>query len=130
MRSLAELLAEDDLTASVDLPSLDGLDVIVQPHCHQYSVSGFENDAALLRGLGASIDVVAGCCGLAGSFGMERGHYDVSVAVAETNLLPALRSAAPGAIMLADGFSCRLQAADLAGVTAIHLAELLAGLEE
>ena len=59
---------------------------------------------------------LAGCCGLAGNFGMERGHYEVSVAVAETALLPALRAAPPGAVYLADGFSCRTQAAQLAGV--------------
>ena len=68
---------------------------------------------------------VAGCCGLAGNFGMEQGHYDVSVAVAETHLLPAVR-ANEGAVVLADGLSCRHQLADLAGVPAMHLAELLA----
>ena len=67
----------------------------------------------------------AGCCGLAGNFGMERGHYEVSVAVAETHLLPAVR-ANPGAVVLADGLSCRLQLDDLAAVPAMHLAELLA----
>jgi Fe-S oxidoreductase len=68
---------------------------------------------------------VAGCCGLAGNFGMEKGHYEVSVAVAETHLLPAVR-AHEGAVVLADGMSCRVQLDDLAGVPAIHLAELLA----
>ena len=73
---------------------------------------------------------VPGCCGLAGNFGMEKGHYDVSVAVAETHLLPAVRTALaedPGTVVLADGFSCALQLDDLAGVRALHLAELLAG---
>jgi Fe-S oxidoreductase len=68
---------------------------------------------------------VAGCCGLAGNFGMEKGHYEVSVAVAETHLLPAVRGN-PDAVVLADGMSCRVQLDDLAGVTALHLAELLA----
>ena len=68
---------------------------------------------------------VAGCCGLAGNFGMEKGHYDVSVAVAETHLLPAVRGD-PGAVVLADGMSCKVQLDDLAGVKALHLAELLA----
>jgi Fe-S oxidoreductase len=68
---------------------------------------------------------VAGCCGLAGNFGMEKGHYEVSVAVAETHLLPAVR-ANPQAVVLADGMSCRFQLDDLAGVPALHLAELLA----
>ena len=67
----------------------------------------------------------SGCCGLAGNFGMERGHYDVSVAVAGQALLPALRSAPAGTLLLADGFSCRTQASQLAGWPAQHLAELL-----
>ena len=69
---------------------------------------------------------VGGCCGLAGNFGVEKGHYEVSVKVAEHDLLPAVR-AHPDAIVLADGFSCRTQLAELAGRRAITLAELLAG---
>jgi len=83
-------------------------------------------DRALLTDAGAQFSALAGCCGLAGNFGMEKGHYDVSVAVAENSLLPALRDAAPGDVYLADGFSCRTQAEQLAGVQGIHLAELLA----
>ena len=75
---------------------------------------------------GAEVQVLAGCCGLAGNFGMERGHYDVSVAVAEHALLPALRAAEEGTVLLADGFSCRTQADQLAGWPSQHLAELLA----
>jgi Fe-S oxidoreductase len=73
------------------------------------------------------VRTVAGCCGLAGNFGMERGHYDVSVAVARTGLLPALDRAGDDAVFLADGFSCRLQAEQLAGRDGVHLAQLLAG---
>lgn len=69
---------------------------------------------------------VGGCCGLAGDFGVERGHYEVSAAVAETALLPAVRAAGPAAVVLADGFSCRTQLADLAGQRGVHLAQLLA----
>ncbi|OLL73499.1 Glycolate dehydrogenase, subunit GlcD [Pseudonocardia sp. Ae168_Ps1] len=65
-----------------------------------------------------------GCCGLAGNFGVERGHYEVSVAVAGQNLLPALDTA-PDAVVLADGFSCRAQIADLRDRPALHLAQLL-----
>ena len=97
----------------------------MQPHCHHASVLGFDADERLLAAAGARVTRVAGCCGLAGNFGMERGHYETSVAVAETHLLPAVRSA-PDAVVLADGMSCRLQLADLAGVPAMHLAELLA----
>ena len=81
--------------------------------------------SALLERAGATVTRVAGCCGLAGNFGMEKGHYDVSVAVAETHLLPAVR-AQPNAVVLADGMSCRVQLDDLADVPALHLAELLA----
>ena len=107
-------------------PRLDGVRVIAQPHCHQHAVLGFEADERLLREAGATLEILAGCCGLAGNFGMERGHYDVSVAVAQRALLPALRDAEPGTLLLADGFSCRTQAEQLAGVEGVHLAELLA----
>ena len=62
---------------------------------------------------------------MAGNFGMEQGHYETSVAVAENALLPALRDAPEGSVFLADGFSCRTQANDLAGVRGVTLAELL-----
>ena len=81
----------------------------MQPHCHHASVLGFEADLALLEPTGATIERLSGCCGLAGNFGVEKGHYEVSVAVAEQQLLPAVRAAAPGTIVLADGFSCRTQ---------------------
>ncbi len=119
VRTLAEVLTETGWAP----PDLTGLEVVAQPHCHHASVLGWEADAALLRAAGADLTVVGGCCGLAGSFGME--HYDVSVAVAETALLPAVRER-PGAVVLADGLSCQHQLADLAGVRAVHLAELLA----
>jgi FAD/FMN-containing dehydrogenase/Fe-S oxidoreductase len=104
---------------------LDGQKIIAQPHCHHHAVMGYAADLAILRAAGASVETLAGCCGLAGNFGMERGHYEVSVAVAEQALLPALRAAPPGALLLADGFSCRVQADQLAGWPALHLAELL-----
>ena len=83
-------------------------------------------DRDLLAKAGAEVTAVGGCCGLAGNFGAERGHYDVSVAVAETALLPAVRAASPDAVLLADGFSCRTQLDHLTGRHALHLAELLA----
>jgi Fe-S oxidoreductase len=84
------------------------------------------DDPAVAAGAGAAVTAVGGCCGLAGNFGAERGHYDVSVAVAETAPLPAVRAAGPGAVLLADGFSCRTQLDHLAGRRALYLAELLA----
>ena len=123
-RTLAEtLLMSTDL--SWLRGRLAGQRIIAQPHCHQHAVMGYHADLAVLRAAGAHVEVLAGCCGLAGNFGMERGHYDVSVAVAGQALLPALRSAPEGTLLLADGFSCRTQASQLAGWPARHLAELL-----
>ncbi|MGD0607592.1 MAG: FAD-linked oxidase C-terminal domain-containing protein [Streptosporangiaceae bacterium] len=122
-RTLAELLAQ---TADWSPPDLTGVRAVAQPHCHQHAVMGWHADSALLAQAGAQVQPVGGCCGLAGNFGVERGHYDVSVAVAQTALLPAVRDAPPGAVVLADGFSCRTQLDQLAQVPALHLAQLLA----
>jgi len=122
--TLSELL---ERTAGYEPPDLSGTSIVVQPHCHHASVLGFEADVALLHRTGAAVNRLSGCCGLAGNFGVEKGHYEVSVAVAESQLLPAVRAADPGTVFLADGFSCRTQLDDLADVKAIHLAELLAG---
>ncbi|GMA35196.1 hypothetical protein [Demequina litorisediminis] len=108
------------------MPRLDDVTAVVQPHCHQYSVTGFTADRELLASAGATVTETAGCCGLAGNWGTEKGHYDTSVAVAENSLLPALRNAPEGSIYLADGIACRTQAEDLHGTRGMHLAELLA----
>ncbi len=128
-RTLAELLTAPAPIGPGDrwqVPDLSDVTAVVQPHCHHYSVMTWTADRRLLTDAGAQFSAMAGCCGLAGNFGMEKGHYDVSVAVAENSLLPALRDAAPGDIYLADGYSCRTQADQLAGVEGIHLAQLLA----
>ena len=124
-RTLAEVLSAVPASAR-RLPSLEGVEIVAQPHCHHYSVMGWDADQALLESLGAHVTRLEGCCGLAGNFGMEAGHYDLSVAVASHSLLPSL-SAKPDAVYLADGFSCRTQAAQLAGRGGVHLATLLAG---
>ncbi len=123
--TLAEVLSAVPAAAR-RLPSLEGVEIVAQPHCHHYSVMGWDTDQALLESLGARVTRLEGCCGLAGNFGMEAGHYDLSVAVASHSLLPSL-SAQPDAVYLADGFSCRTQAAQLAGRGGVHLATLLAG---
>lgn len=127
-RTLAEVLASrrPDWTP----PRLQGVKAVVQPHCHQHAVLGFQADENLLAACGVETTVVGGCCGLAGNFGVEKGHYEVSVAVAETQLLPAVRTAMSGffaddVIVLTDGFSCHLQLEDLMAVRGQHLAELL-----
>ena len=123
--TLAEVLSAVP-ASSRNLPSLEGVEIVAQPHCHHYSVMGWDTDQALLESLGARVTRLEGCCGLAGNFGMEAGHYDLSVAVASHSLLPTL-DAQPDAVYLADGFSCRTQAAQLAGRGGVHLATLLAG---
>ncbi|WP_425575064.1 FAD-binding and (Fe-S)-binding domain-containing protein [Nocardioides panacisoli] len=124
--TLAELVERLDLP----LPDLAGVSVVAQPHCHHHAVLGWAADRRLLERAGATVSVVNGCCGLAGNWGVEKGHYETSVAVAETHLLPAVRTALaadPDTVVLADGMSCALQLDDLAGVRSLHLAELLAG---
>jgi Fe-S oxidoreductase len=127
VRTFAEALAEyaPDWTP----PRLD-VKVAGQTHCHQHAVLGDAADRRLRERAGLTGELTGGCCGLAGNFGFETGHYAVSVACAEEALLPDVRAAGPDAAVLADGFSCRTQLAQLGGVPARHLAELLAeGLE-
>jgi len=123
VRTLAELLGS---TAGWTPPDLRGVTGLAQPHCHQHAVLGWSADARLLAAAGASIERISGCCGLAGNWGAETGHYDTSVKVAENALLPALRAAAAGAVVLADGFSCRTQIDELGDRRGLHLAQLLA----
>jgi Fe-S oxidoreductase len=124
-RTLAELLVER--AGDWQPPRVDTR-AVVQRHCHQYAVMGFDADREVLERAGVDADVLdAGCCGLAGNFGFEKGHYDVSMACAEAGLLPAVRDADEATLVLADGFSCRTQV-DQAGTgrTPLHLAEVLA----
>lgn len=101
-----------------------------QTHCHQHAVLGDAADRRLREQAGLAGELSGGCCGLAGNFGFEKGHWEVSVACARERLLPAVREAAPGTEILADGFSCRTQLEQLGGVRGRHLAEVLAeGLE-
>ncbi|MPY79715.1 MAG: FAD-binding protein [Actinophytocola sp.] len=121
--TFAELLARHapDWTP----PAVDG-HATVQVHCHQHAIMGSGPDAALLRSTGVDTRMLdAGCCGLAGNFGFERGHYETSRKVAEHGVLPALASSPPDAAVVADGFSCRTQFEQLVGVRSRHLAEVL-----
>jgi len=106
-------------------PSLGGR-VLLHVHCHQDAVLTTAADRALLDAMGFEVDAPdTGCCGMAGSFGFERDKFDVSIAVAGDAFLPALRGADPATRIVADGFSCREQARQLAGRRPLHLAELL-----
>ncbi|MEK9524669.1 FAD-binding oxidoreductase [Streptomyces venezuelae] len=128
VRTFAEALEE--LAPEWEPPRLDR-PVTGQTHCHQHAVLGDAADRRLRARAGLTGELAGGCCGLAGNFGFESGHYEVSVACAEDQLLPALKGAPPAAAVLADGFSCRTQMADLAGVRGRHLAEVLAeGVDE
>ncbi|WP_163509755.1 FAD-binding and (Fe-S)-binding domain-containing protein [Fodinicola acaciae] len=107
----------------------DGVRAVAQVHCHQHAVIGWDADNELLSRAGVEADRLdSGCCGLAGNFGFEAGHLDVSEACAERVLLPHLRDNDHDAVALADGFSCRTQIHefDSGGREAMHLAELLA----
>ncbi|MDN0194111.1 FAD-binding and (Fe-S)-binding domain-containing protein [Streptomyces sp. S.PNR 29] len=97
-----------------------------QTHCHQHAVLGDAADRRLRQAALLSGELSGGCCGLAGNFGFEKGHFEVSSACAEEQLLPAVREAPEGTVILADGFSCRTQLEQLAGVRGRHLAEVLA----
>ncbi|HET7873267.1 MAG TPA: FAD-linked oxidase C-terminal domain-containing protein, partial [Terriglobales bacterium] len=99
---------------------------LVQGHCHHKSLLKFEDESAVLKKLGLDYEVLAsGCCGMAGSFGFERDKYDVSVAIGERKLLPAVRQAPASTLIVADGFSCREQIAQQTGRRALHLAEVI-----
>ncbi|MEU3751722.1 FAD-binding and (Fe-S)-binding domain-containing protein [Streptomyces olivoreticuli] len=123
VRTFAQTLEE--LAPHWEPPRLDR-PVVGQTHCHQHAVLGDEAERRLRQRAGLHGELSGGCCGLAGNFGFERGHYDVSVACAEEQLLPSVRGAEEEAEVLADGFSCRTQLAQLAGRGGRHLAEVLA----
>lgn len=123
MRTLAQYLEE--YAPDWQPPRLDR-PVTGQTHCHQHAVLGDAAERRLRERAGLIGELSGGCCGLAGNFGFERGHWDVSAACAEESLLPAVRASEPGTAFLADGFSCRTQLEQLGGVRARHLAELLA----
>ena len=107
---------------------LIGANILVHGHCHHKAVfGGPASEIALLRQAGATVDAIqAGCCGMAGPFGFEAGKFQVSKTIAQDGLLPAVESAGPMTLIVADGFSCREQIAQLSGRQAMHFAEVLA----
>jgi Fe-S oxidoreductase len=99
---------------------------IVHGHCHHKSVLKMDAEEAVMKKLGLDFELLdSGCCGMAGSFGFEQDKYEVSIACGERVLLPAVRNAAPGDLIIADGFSCREQIAQTTGREALHLAQVL-----
>ncbi len=101
---------------------------IVQGHCHQKAIAGIGDEVTLLsRAAGAQLEVLdAGCCGMAGAFGYDREHFEVSKAIGARVLIPAIDKAPPEAIIVADGFSCRSQIRHFCpSRRPMHLAEVL-----
>jgi FAD/FMN-containing dehydrogenase/Fe-S oxidoreductase len=110
-------------------PSLPGKQIVLHGHCHHKSAMKMTDEVAILRRTGADVDLLdSGCCGMAGPFGFEREKFEVSQALGERVLLPAVRAAAPDAILVADGFSCREQISQNSSRRALHFAEVIAPL--
>lgn len=108
-----------------DIPKLNRK-AKVQMHCHHQSVLGVSGDEELLKKAGLDFEILdSGCCGMAGSFGFEKENYDVSIACAERVLIPEVKSAAKDTLIIANGFSCREQIADLSRKKPMHLAQVL-----
>jgi FAD/FMN-containing dehydrogenase/Fe-S oxidoreductase len=121
--TLAELLR--DHTPGWRTPALDRR-ALVQAHCHHDAVLGFDSELDVLSAVGVDARRMdSGCCGLAGNFGFERGHHDVSIACAERVMAPAIRRSDGDTLVVADGFSCRTQIEHTTGRRALHLAEVL-----
>jgi Fe-S oxidoreductase len=109
-KTLAELLTEH--TPGYQPPAIRRK-ALAQVHCHQHAIMKWDADEQLLKAAGADVEhLETGCCGLAGDFGFQAGHGEISEQIAERALLPKLREANPGAVILADGFSCRTQVHD------------------
>jgi Fe-S oxidoreductase len=99
---------------------------LVHGHCHARATNGFDPEYTLLERIGLTIESPeSGCCGMAGAWGYERDHYELSAACAERVLLPAVRDASPQSLLVASGFSCRRQIDQLAGAKALHVAQVL-----
>jgi Fe-S oxidoreductase len=101
--------------------------IILHGHCHHKAIfGGPTNEIALLKKAGAAVELInSTCCGMAGPFGFEADKIEVSKAIANLGLLPAVNSAAPATIIVADGFSCREQINQLGHREAMHFAEVL-----
>ena len=99
---------------------------LLHGHCHHKAIMKMRDEEAVLRRLGVDFHSPApGCCGMAGAFGFEKRNYDISMAIGELELLPAIRSAPRDCLIIADGFSCREQIAQATGRRALHLAEVV-----
>jgi Fe-S oxidoreductase len=119
----------EEFAAKLDLPLRKGPErILLHGHCHQKSMGMLGATKALLARIPSAtvVELDAGCCGMAGSFGYT--HYDVSVAIANRRLIPAVKAMKVADVLVAPGTSCRRQVADLAGVVAMHPAMLVRSL--
>jgi Fe-S oxidoreductase len=129
-RLVADLLVEaidaGDLVLRAASP-LAGRRIVFHGHCHEKAGVGTDATRALLERIpGAEVEELdAGCCGMAGSFGFEAEHYDLSVKIGEQRLLPKVRQLPEETLLIADGFSCKTQIEQLSGRRAVHTAEVL-----
>ena len=99
---------------------------LVHGHCHQKAIMRMKADEEVLKKLGLDFEILdSGCCGMAGAFGFEKEHYDVSIKCGERVLLPAVRSAASDTLIIANGFSCQEQIAQTTERRALHLAQVI-----
>lgn len=123
---IEEFLANEHRRAPLPLAGGGGRHVLVHGHCHEKALAGVAPLQQVLTAAGYTVEMVdAGCCGMAGSFGFEKEHYEISMAIGERRLLPAVRRVASDAIVAATGVSCRQQIAHGSGRRALHLVELL-----
>ena len=122
---LAEFLEKEASAWTPPAPRVSGK-ALVQFHCHQRALFGIDADRRALEALGVEAEIPdAGCCGMAGSFGFEKSHFDISRAVGERVLFPAVRAAPADTVIVSDGFSCREQISQATGRRVFHLAEIL-----
>ena len=99
---------------------------LLHGHCHHKTIMKMTDEESVLKKMGVDFHAPApGCCGMAGSFGFEKEKYEVSVAIGELELLPAVRKTPPDSLIIADGFSCREQISQCAGREALHLAQVI-----
>jgi Fe-S oxidoreductase len=118
---LSEFLAEERIVP----PPLHRA-AVLHFHCNHHAILQPAAEREVLQDMELDLEVLdSGCCGMAGSFGFEAEHYDVSIRCGERVLLPAVRAAAPDALIIADGFSCREQIAQTTGRRALHLAQVI-----
>jgi Fe-S oxidoreductase len=125
LSALTKTLSEFLVETNFQFPRLNRK-ALVHGHCHQLAVLKMKAERELYKRIGLEFEILdSGCCGMAGSFGFESEHYDVSVKCGERVLLPAVREAKKDILIVMDGFSCHEQVEELAHRRPLHTAEVL-----